>query len=138
MSLDFGIAFVAQGTILIANESAVGQFFVALFTPKAIGMPIGCHSLDYASDDEFTTLVAARRKQNVKVTLTVFAALELVEDAILEGTEALGAHKALRVPQFTTRIDDFLVRLEALLATGARHVVERHIRWRLSKIHKLG
>lgn len=86
-----GIAVVAQCTILIPDESTIGQFLGAQFAAEALRMPIGCHRLDDTSDDEFAAFIAARRKQDVKVAFAIFSSLEFVEDAILEGTEALGA-----------------------------------------------
>lgn len=54
-------------------------------------MPIGRHRFNYTANHEFTTLVATWREQNVKITFAVLATLELIKDAILEGTETLGA-----------------------------------------------
>lgn len=36
------------------------------------------------------------------------------------------SHKTLRMPEFTIRIDDFLIRFEALLASRTIHIVQRH------------
>lgn len=54
-------------------------------------MPVGCHRFDDTADDEFTAFIATRRKQYVEVAFAIFTSFELVENAILEGTEALGA-----------------------------------------------
>lgn len=87
--LHFGIALVAQRPILVAYEAAVGQLLVAQLAAEAVRMPAGRHRFDHAADDEFAALVAARREQHVEVAFAVLAALELVEDAVLEGAEAL-------------------------------------------------
>lgn len=143
------VAVVAQRPILIANKAAVGQFLRAHLAAEALRMPIRCHRLDDATDHELAALVAARSEKYVKIAFAILAPLELVENAILEGAEALSAptetncvisigvscversfhlHEALGVPQLAVRIDDFLVRLEALLAAGAKHIAQRHIR----------
>lgn len=89
--LHLGVALVAQRTVLVADEAAVGQLAVAQLTAEAVRVPAGRHRLDDAPNDELAALVAARREQHVKVALAVLATLELVEDAVLEGAEALGA-----------------------------------------------
>lgn len=148
---DASIAVVAQCTILISNESTVGQLLRAQFAAEALRMPIGCHRLDYATNNKFAAFIAARREQYMKVAFTIFSSFEFVEDPVLEGTEALSAteknrkkaihkwfhirvgnpihihlHEALRMPQFTVRIDNLLVRLESLFASRTKHIVQRH------------
>lgn len=88
-SFHFGITFMAQSTILIAYETTIGQFIGTHFTSEAAGMPIGCHCFDDPTNNKFTTLVAARCEQNVKISFAILSSLEFVENAILEGTEAL-------------------------------------------------
>lgn len=39
---------------------------------------------------------------------------------------AFHLHKTLRMPQFTLRVDNFVVRVEAVSTAGARHIAERH------------
>lgn len=86
---DPGIAIMAQCPILVSNKSTIGQFFRAHFTAEALRMPIGCHRLDYTSDDKFTAFITAWCKQHVKITFAIFTSFKFVEDAILKGTEAL-------------------------------------------------
>lgn len=76
---------------LIPNEAAIGQFFVARFTAKALWMPAGRHRFDYTADNKFTAFITARCKQHVKVTFAVFASLKLIENTILKWPEALSA-----------------------------------------------
>lgn len=82
---------MAQGSVLVANEAAVGQLFATELAAEAGGMPISGHRLDNSTDHELAAFVAAGRKEDVEVPLAVLAALELVENAVWEGTEALGA-----------------------------------------------
>ena len=56
----------------------------------------------------------------------VLAALELVEHALGERLEALGAHEAARVPQLSGGVDDLLGRVEAQLAPLAHGLPQRH------------
>lgn len=91
---------------LIANKTTIGKLLRAHFTTKAIRMPIGRHCFDYTTNDEFTTLVATWCEQNVKVTFAVLATLELIKDAILKGTETLGASETFTIAiEFTNQID---------------------------------
>lgn len=80
-------------------------------------VPVGVHRLDDTPNDELTALDAAGRKEDMKVMFAVLAALELVEDGILgEWTEALGADKAVLVPDFAACIDNLFPLFEAFLA----------------------
>lgn len=73
----------------------IGQFLGAHLTTEAMWMPISRHSFDHASDNEFTAFITAWGEQHVKISLAVLSALEFVENAVLEGTEALGAPKRI-------------------------------------------
>lgn len=97
LRLHLGIAFVAKCAILVAYEAAVGQLFGTQLTAEALRMPAGGHGLDDASDDKLAALVAAGGEQYVEIPLAVLAALELVENAILERAEALSAAENVKV-----------------------------------------
>ena len=84
---------MAEGTILVPDEPAIGQLLVAQFAAEAMRMPIGGHCFDDPSNHEFTAFVAARSKEDVEVTLAVLPALKLVENAVWESAETLGASK---------------------------------------------
>lgn len=86
-----GVTLMAQGTILVTNESGVGQFFVASFATEAMRMPTGCHRLDDTANDKVAAFVAAWCKEDVKVAFTIFAAFEFIKNAIVEFAEALSA-----------------------------------------------
>lgn len=58
---------------------------------EALRVPVGGHRLNHAPDNELATFVAARSKEHMEVSLTVLAALELVEDAVGKCAETLGA-----------------------------------------------
>lgn len=107
-------------------------------------MPAGLHRFDDATDDDVAALVAERSIEDPEVLLAVLATLELVEDSVLERAEALSApktilmrfefavetfnlHEALDVPQLPVRVDNLLLRLEALLAASARHRLQTHV-----------
>ena len=62
---------------------------------------------------------------NLKVMLAVLATLKLKEDAIFEGSKALGADKAPAVEKISVRVDRLPVFVESLLAVAA-------IAWRVS------
>lgn len=98
LGLHLSIALMAKRTILIAYEATVSQLFGAQLTAKALRMPAGGHGLDNTSDNELSALVAAGGKQYMEVPFAVFAPLELVENAILERTEALSATGKQRLP----------------------------------------
>lgn len=84
---------MTQCTILISDETTIGEFFCALLATETLRMPVGCHCLNNAADDEFVTFVAARSEQNMEIVLAILASFELIEDAVLEGPEALSAPK---------------------------------------------
>lgn len=56
----------------------------------------------------------------------VFATFKLIEQTIRKWPETLRAYETLRMPQLTLRVDNLVVRVEAVPAAGARHVTERH------------
>jgi hypothetical protein len=122
-TLYLGIALMAQSPILIPNEPGIGQFLRAKFATEALWMPAGRHCLDHSTNDEFATLVAAWREQNMKVTFAVFATLELIEDAILEISEALGASeqysKYENLTINTNRRHDWMLTRSTVCATTA-------------------
>lgn len=89
--LDFGVALVAEGAAGVPYEARVGQLHGAHLALEALGVPVGVHRLDDAADDELAALAATGREQHLEVVLAVLAALELVEDAVFERAEALGA-----------------------------------------------
>lgn len=93
------VAVVAEGTILVANKTRVRQRDVATLAREALRMPVGHHCFDYTADDKIIALVAAWREQDVEIFLAILAPLKLVEDAVLELAEALGAYKTLGMPQ---------------------------------------
>lgn len=91
LGLHLGITFMAKRTILIAYKATVSQLFGTQLTAEALRMPASGHGLDNTSDNELAALVAAGGKQYMEVPFAVLAALEFVENAILERTEALSA-----------------------------------------------
>lgn len=62
----------------------------------------------------------------MEVMLAVLSSLKFVEYAFRKWTKALCAHEALRMPQFSMRVNYLLVSLEAVSAARAEHVVQRH------------
>lgn len=90
-SFDRSIAAVAQGSIVVANETGVSELASAQLTTEAFWMPTGLHRLDDSSDDNFTALVAEWRVQNSEVTFAVLATFKFVKNSIFEASEALRA-----------------------------------------------
>lgn len=84
------ITFMAKGTILITDETTIGQFLGTHLTPETLRMPTGGHRLNHSTDDKFTAFIATGCKKDMEITFTVFTTLEFIEDTILEWTEALG------------------------------------------------
>ncbi len=58
--------------------------------------------------------------------LAVTASVKLVKDAVGERLEALAAGEARPVEQLAVGVDDPFVRVEALFAAGAGHVLNVH------------
>lgn len=56
------VAVMAEGTVLVANESGIGQRNVAPLAGEALRVPVGRHRLDDTSDDKVVALVATRRE----------------------------------------------------------------------------
>lgn len=96
---------------------------MAILAPEATRMPIGVHSLYHPSDDEFTAFPATRREQHMEIVLAVFPTFEFKENSILENLEALSAHKALLMPQLSSRINNLLIGFKTLTTASAEHVV---------------
>ncbi len=112
-SLHLGIARVAEGTTcnttdsdmmmtiagqlvnssrtLVLDKPQVGQLLAAHLAGEALWVPGGVGGLDHPPDDELAALGTARGKEDVEAVLAVLALLELIEDAVGKGTEALGA-----------------------------------------------
>lgn len=115
------VAIVTKSTILIADETGIGQRNTALLAGEAVRMPIGRHSLDHPTDDEIVAFVAAWCKQDMEIFLAILSSFKFVENSVLELAEALSAHKTLGVPKLTIRIDDSLMRFEAFVTSGTNH-----------------
>ena len=79
--------------------------------------------LDDPADDELAALGAAGRVQDVEAVLAVLAALELEEDVVLEGSEALGADEAAVAEELAVAVHDLRLGLEAVLAARAGDAV---------------
>lgn len=136
---------MAEGLVLVPDEARIGQLLVAMLAPEAVRMPIGGHGLDHSAHHKLSTLVAARCEEYLEVPLAVLAALELIEDTIREGAEALGAtgrglllcqdsngwfinlHEALGVPEVPVRVDNLLCGLKSFIAPATDHSSQRHV-----------
>ena len=86
---------------------------------------IGTH-LDHPPDDELATLGAAWREENVEVVLAIFPPLELVEDPVGEGAEALGADEARGVEELAVRVDNLGFWLKAIVTTRTGDALQVH------------
>ena len=82
--------------------------------------------LDHPPDDELATLGAAWREENVEVVLAIFPALELVEDPVGEGAEALGADEARGVEELAVRVDNLGFGLKAIVTPRAGDALQVH------------
>jgi hypothetical protein len=89
--LHFGVALVAEGATGVLDEPGVSQLRLAHLATEALRVPARVHGLDYATDYEAVALAATRSEQDLEVALAVLAVVVLVEDAVLELLEALGA-----------------------------------------------
>ena len=85
--------------------------------------------LDDAANDELSTLATARGVQDVEAVLAVLAALELEEDIVLEGSEALGADEAGRTVEFSIAVHNLRLGFESLLAACTGRAVQVHNPW---------
>lgn len=92
-SFDARIASVAQSSIVVSNESGIGQLLCTQLATEALRMPTRLHRLDDSADDDVAALVAEGSIKNSKILLAVLATLKLVEDSILERAETLSASK---------------------------------------------
>lgn len=75
-------------------------------------MPAVVQCLDHAPYHKLIAFSAAGRKQDVEIMLAVLPALELKEHTLREWSKALGADKALLMPNFSMRIDDTFILLK--------------------------
>lgn len=126
ISLSPGVTRMAQCTPLVPHKTSISQLSIARLAVEAFGVPVGIHSFYHASNHKFTAFATAGSKQDVEITLTIFTTFKLIKYSIRECAETLCTYKALRVPQFPTRVHNFLMRLKAISAAGAVHVVQRH------------
>lgn len=83
-------------------------------------MPASAHRLDNTPDHEFTTLIATRCEEHMKITFAVFASFEFIEDAILERAKAL--RTAAKWARNFLNIK-LLINLIANFATYTKHCV---------------
>jgi hypothetical protein len=125
--LHFGVALVAEGATGVLNEPSVSQLRLAHLATEALWVPARVHGLDHATDYEAVALAATRSEQDLEVALAVLAVVVLVEDAVLELLEALGANEALLMPQLSSGVDDFFVGFKTVAAPSAQHAVQRHV-----------
>ena len=86
---------------------------------------VGTH-LDHPPDDELATLGAAWREEDVEVVLAIFPPLELVEDPVGEGAEALGAHEARAVKELPVRVDNLGFWFKAIITTRTGDALQVH------------
>lgn len=84
---------MAQGAVVVTDETRVGEFLRAQLAAEALRVPAGLHRFDDATDDDVAALVAERSIEDPEVLFAVLATLELVEDSVLERAEALSAPK---------------------------------------------
>ena len=82
--------------------------------------------LDHPPDDELATLGAAWREEDVEVVLTILPAVELVEDAVGEGAEALGTHEARAVKELPVRVDNLGFWFKAIVTTRTGDALQVH------------
>jgi len=97
---------------------------------EAIRVPGGAQSLENSTNYKLRTLGTAWGKQNLEVMLAVLAPLKLKEDAVLEGSKALGTDEAPCVEKVSVRVDRLPIFVESLFAVVAvARRVSRRFRW---------
>lgn len=133
---------------LVLHETNVCQLGRTRFTFETFCVPIITNGLNNSSNDEFTTSLAARRVQYVKIAFTIFTSAEFIVDAVFKFAKTLCTpeiarkqvstfmlprlkvsltdnkgylHKAFGVPNFSVRVDYSFTLLETATAMVASH-----------------
>lgn len=65
----------------------------------------------------------------MEVVFAVFPSLELVEDSLGEGTEALCTHKTGGMEQFTVRVDNLGFGFEPIVTPSTSNALQIHDSW---------
>lgn len=103
------VTFSTKSSSCISKKTDIGEFLITKFTCETIGVPIGIHSLDNATDDKLVTFAATWSIEDMKIVFAIFFALEFKVDSIRERLEALGTDKAFGVPNLSSTIDDLFI-----------------------------
>jgi len=127
--LDLCIALPAESPSLIFYEAKISQLFVTHFTSEALWMPSRVHGLDHSSHDKLAAFSATWGKQDMEVMLAVFPTLELIEDTIRKGPEALCADEAGGVEKVSVGVDDFGLGFKSIVTSSAGHAIDVHYAW---------